>query len=119
MTKTKGYDYIIVGAGIAGMSAAETIASQPGRPTILLINNEPRLPYKRTKINKNIEKGFTTNEFALKNQDWFAENNIHLLQHHSTGLNTKEKTMHAGYQSLTYHKLLLATGSRPRRAHEQ
>ncbi len=114
MTKTKGYDYIIVGAGIAGMSAAETIASQPGRPTILLINNEPRLPYKRTKINKNIEKGFTTNEFALKNQDWFAENNIDLLQHHSTGLNTKEKTIHAGDQSFTYHKLLLATGSRPR-----
>ena len=52
MTNIKNFDYIIVGAGISGMSAAETISLALPDSTILMINNEPGLPYKRTRINK-------------------------------------------------------------------
>ena len=39
MTNIKNFDYIIVGAGISGMSAAETISLALPDSTILIINN--------------------------------------------------------------------------------
>ena len=114
MTNIKNFDYIIVGAGISGMSAAETISLALPDSTILMINNEPGLPYKRTRINKSIAKGFEHDEFALKSSMWFDINNITLLQAEVTELNTGTKSIITTDQTYTYGKLLLATGSRPR-----
>ncbi len=48
----KKYEYIVVGAGIAGFKAAETIRRHIDEASLLLINGENRLPYKRTRIDK-------------------------------------------------------------------
>ena len=114
MTNIKIFDYIIIGAGITGMSAAETLSTLAQTASILLINNEPRLPYKRTKINKSIHSGFATDDFALKSKAWFAEKNITLLTENVESIHTEGRTISTGNQTFTYEKLLLATGSRPR-----
>lgn len=114
MTNIKNFDYIIIGAGITGMSAAETLSTLSHGASILLVNNEPRLPYKRTKINKNIHSGFHTDDFALKSRGWFAENNIALLNGNVKTIHPGNKTVVTGDQTFTYGNLLLATGSRPR-----
>lgn len=114
MTNIKNFDYIIIGAGITGMSAAETISSLSRDASILLVNNEPRLPYKRTRINKSIHSGFHTDDFALKSRAWFAEKNINLLNENVETIHPGNKTVFTGHQTFTYGKLLLATGSRPR-----
>ncbi len=114
MTNIKNFDYIIIGAGITGISAAETIANQSRDASILLVNNEPRLPYKRTRINKSIHSGFHTDDFALKSRVWFAENNINLLNENVETIHPANKTVFTQHQTFTYGKLLLATGSRPR-----
>ena len=114
MTNIKNFDYIIIGAGITGMSTAETLSTLSHGASILMVNNEPRLPYKRTKINKTIVSGFHTDDFALKSRAWFAENNINLLNENVEAINPNNKTVFTEHQSFAYDKLLLATGSRPR-----
>ncbi|MBP8790861.1 MAG: NAD(P)/FAD-dependent oxidoreductase [Breznakibacter sp.] len=114
MTNIKNFDYIIIGAGITGTTAAETISSLSRDSSVLLINNEPRLPYKRTKINKSIHSGFHTDDFALKSKAWFAEKNITLIAENVESIHTESKTISTGDQTFTYGKLLLAMGCRPR-----
>jgi len=69
---------VIIGAGIAGLSAASAIAEQDTGGTILLINGEDRAPYKRTKISKNIYHDFAPDAFLLNQDDWYAERAIDL-----------------------------------------
>ena len=72
------YDYVIIGAGIAGLSAASSIAEQDSGSTILLVNGEERAPYKRTKISKNICHDFEPDAFLLNQNDWYRSRNIEL-----------------------------------------
>ena len=107
------YQYIIVGAGIAGIKAAETIRQKDGNGTILLINGEDRLPYKRTSISKRLAKGFELNELSLKPADWFDSVTIELFQGRVSEISLQNKSLRLENQVLTWNKLILCTGARP------
>ena len=59
---TPQVDAVVVGGGMAGLSAARAIAAAGTR--VLLINGEDRLPYKRTKISKSLRAAYRRDEFA-------------------------------------------------------
>ena len=108
-------DVLILGAGIAGVSAAEELAG--GDLRICLVDGEPRLPYKRTKISKHIATGFGAEEFALKPHVWYERNEIALL----TGsmlvdldLSARKASLASGLE-VAFEQLLLASGSEPNR----
>ena len=69
---------VIIGGGIAGISAARAIRRVDRSWSIALVDDEDRLPYKRTKISKNIAQGFARDDFALHPKDWYAECGIQL-----------------------------------------
>ena len=48
---------VIVGAGIAGVSAAGAIRSAGGTGEIVLIGDEPELPYRLPPVSKEIIRG--------------------------------------------------------------
>ncbi len=107
-------DFIIIGGGIAGLSAIKAIREEDASSSVLWLTDEDRLPYKRTKINKNIASGFGKDDFALIDHDWLVNNHVELLydrvdsihcEHHELGFK------HRGH--LRYKKLILATGNVP------
>ena len=110
----KQYDIVVVGGGIAGLSAIKTIRRLNADCSILLTTNEDRLPYKRTKINKHIAAGFTKNQFSLLDEEWYIKNRVDLAYSNAEQLNAKEKliSFDSGGQ-VSYKKLLLATGAVP------
>ncbi len=109
----KYYNYVIIGSGIAGIKAAETIRQKDGNGTILLINGEDRLPYKRTSISKRLAKGFELNELSLKPADWFDSVTIELFQGWVSEISLQNKSLRIENQVLTWNKLILCTGARP------
>ena len=109
------WDIIIVGAGIAGFSAAKVISEKAPATRLLLINGEDRIPYKRTKLSKFIATGFETNQFQLQPESWYRDQHIqvqsnkHVLsiepQDHILNLNTGE---HLHWKKDEFHVSLLA-----------
>jgi len=107
------YDAIVIGAGIAGLTAAQQIQIDKSNASILLINGENCQPYKRTNISKNIARRYSLNEFALVNNPGF------------NGINLEEKTVNkicpennsvlfTDGSSANWKTLILATGAKAR-----
>lgn len=115
MTKTQ--KFIIVGGGLAGVSAAEELRKQGFEGTIQLIGKEAHAPYIRPPLSKGYLNGSDgLDAVYVHPESWYAEHNIEL--HTDTdvkGVNAAahEITLSEG-KSLRYDKLLLATGSSPR-----
>ena len=52
------YDYLIIGNGIAGLSAAEEIRKHEETATILIVSDEKGHTYWRTRLSELIAKDF-------------------------------------------------------------
>jgi len=112
------YTYVIVGGGIAGTTAAETIRKNDKMGKIAIISDEPHVCYSRVLLSKPKwvlgEQPFEN--VWLKNDAWYTENNIHLFK----GLRAVEldaglkKVILSDGDVLQYEKLLLATGAHSR-----
>ncbi|HEY9477305.1 MAG TPA: FAD-dependent oxidoreductase [Microbacteriaceae bacterium] len=109
--------FVIVGAGLAGASAAETLRSEGFDGSIELIGAEPYPPYIRPPLSKEYLSGKDPLESAFVHpQEWYAENNVDLVTgKRIVGIDPAAHTISASDGSTTsYTKLLLATGSSPR-----
>jgi NAD(P)H-nitrite reductase large subunit len=113
MDKHKPYDYVIVGAGIAGIRAAETIRDSDSSRSILVLSSEDRLPYKRTKIDKHLHCGFSRDQFTLHQHSWYDEHCVELKQNSRVVslLPAQKKVLLEGGTTYHYGKLLLSTGA--------
>lgn len=109
--------YVIVGASLAGANAAETLRAEGFTGEIVMVGEEPELPYERPPLSKGYLLGNQAlDEAFVHPQEWFEEKAISLyLSTRATALDVQAKrlTLSSGEQ-LGYDKLLLATGARPR-----
>ena len=108
---------VIVGAGHAGGSAAAFLRQYGHEGPIVLIGEEPLLPYQRPPLSKAWLKGEAdADSLALKPQDWYAQANVALrLQGVATTLNRGDRTVSlASGEVISYDFLILATGARAR-----
>ena len=106
---------MIVGAGIAGGTAAETLRKQGFDGEVHLVGAEPHRPYDRPPLSKEFLSGAKEEEkLFFKTEDFYAEQSIELhLGTEATSMDADAKTLTlANGASLRYDKLLLATGSR-------
>lgn len=108
---------IIVGAGQAGIKAAETLRMKGHDGDILLIGEETWPPYQRPPLSKAYLKGeLSEDRLFLKANDYFESVNIELTT--GTRVAAIDTAQHAitlvDGRTLTYSKLLLATGTRAR-----
>ncbi len=107
--------HVILGAGPAGVIAAETIRKQDPGAEITLIGDEPEPPYSRMAIPYlligNVQEEGT---HLRKSPSHFADSKINVLRGHVEYVRTATKTIAlVGGKALAYDALLVATGSYP------
>ncbi|MEE9248969.1 MAG: FAD-dependent oxidoreductase [Dehalococcoidia bacterium] len=110
--------YVIVGANLAGGSAAEALRREGFDGLIHLIGREPDRPYDRPPLSKEYLRGEKEREkLFFKPPEFYDEQEIDLrLGTGATGLDPVEQTVELDTgETLRYDKLLLATGGRIRK----
>lgn len=108
---------VIIGAGHAGFSVAESLRRQAFDGRITLVGDEPRLPYQRPPLSKT----FLTGEYDLERLQFrpagfYDDNRITLrLGDPAIAIDpASAELMLAGGEKIGFDKLVLATGSRMR-----
>lgn len=113
---------VIVGAGIAGVSAAAGMRSAGWEGEILLIGDEPELPYRRPPVSKEIIRGDkTADQIRIKPVSWYEQQAIGLrLETPVVALDAEAHTVRlAGGETIAFDRLLLATGGIARTLHSR
>lgn len=107
---------VIVGAGAAGDSAADTLRREGYEGPITLIGEDADAPYDRPNISKDYLAGNAPEEWIpLRPAGFYAGHGIELLTGRSvTGIGVREKrvTLRDG-RARTFDNLLIATGASP------
>jgi 3-phenylpropionate/trans-cinnamate dioxygenase ferredoxin reductase subunit len=109
---------VIVGAGLAGAKTAEALREQGFDGRVVLVGAEVHLPYERPPLSKDYLAGRAERtSFEVHDENWYTEHDVELrLGAEALGIDTgKHEVTLAGGGELTYTKLVLATGSSPRR----
>ncbi|WP_104131115.1 NAD(P)/FAD-dependent oxidoreductase [Cryobacterium sp. M91] len=110
--------YVIVGAGLAGASAARTLREEGFTGPIQLIGAEAHRPYIRPPLSKDYLSGSSDRDSVFVDpQDWYAEHDVDLLLGTSVArIDAARQLIHtAAGEAIAYNKLLLTTGSSSRR----
>ncbi|HZX01950.1 FAD/NAD(P)-binding oxidoreductase, partial [Kribbella sp.] len=108
---------VIVGASLAGATAAETLREDGWSGRIVLIGSEKSLPYERPPLSKDVLLGKAeTGSAQLHDQQWYDDHSIDLrLGTTVTAIDPAAHTVTLDDGSqVPYAKLLIATGSRVR-----
>jgi 3-phenylpropionate/trans-cinnamate dioxygenase ferredoxin reductase subunit len=107
-----------VGAGLAGAKAAEALRHRGFDGTITLIGEEGHLPYERPPLSKDYLAGKAGRDSVfVHDQAWYKDQEIDLrLGVPATAIDRAARQVRlADGARLPYDKLLIATGSSPRR----
>ncbi|WP_371495916.1 FAD-dependent oxidoreductase [Kitasatospora sp. NBC_00374] len=110
--------YVILGASLAGAKAAESLREEGFDGPIVLVGDEPERPYERPPLSKGYLQGGTEREkIFVHPAEWYAEHRVDLrLGTTATAIDPDARTVTLSDGSrLGWTKLLLATGSTPRR----
>ena len=110
--------YVIVGAGHAGGRAGQAMRQYGFEGRILLIGEEPHVPYERPPLSKElIVTDAGLEKVRLHEAAWYAENRIDLIAGNAaTSIDAAGKRVElADGRSIGFDKLMLTTGARVRR----
>lgn len=110
--------FVIVGGGLAGAKAAETLRSEGFTGRVILVCDERDHPYERPPLSKGYLMGKEERDSVFVHEPaWYARAQVELhLGQPAVALDREERTVRLGDGTvLRYDKLLLATGSEPRR----
>jgi NAD(P)H-nitrite reductase large subunit len=107
--------HVVVGDGIAGSSAAETIREEDPDADVTVITDEGEALYNRILIKEFAKGKLPEAPISIHEPGWYEERDIDLeLNTHVTGVDTDGKVVHTnGGESYDYDKLLIATGGTP------
>ena len=109
---------VIIGCGQAGGQAAASLRQEKYEGPITMIGQEPYIPYQRPPLSKQYLSGEQEKEkLNLRQESFYSEKEINLLLGTSV-LSVdplqKELQLDTG-ETVTYDKLLIASGGRPRK----
>ena len=107
-------NYVIIGNGTAGISAAEKIRKSDEKANITIVSDEKHLTYYRIKLSEALGREFSDKELFVKDQEWHDSNNINLsLNSKVEKIDIEKKQLEIkNSEDIKYDKLLIAVGSR-------
>jgi 3-phenylpropionate/trans-cinnamate dioxygenase ferredoxin reductase subunit len=110
--------FVIVGAALAGATAAATLRDEGFDGEVVLIGAEPTFPYERPPLSKSFLRGETPMQDAMVRPEAYYEDNGIETRFGTTvvGVDASERTIAvAGGEPVRFDRLLIATGARNRR----
>lgn len=107
---------VIVGAGQAGYQVAASLRQEGHTGRIVLVGDEPGLPYQRPPLSKAYLLGKIADTALLfRPADFFATQNIELIHDQATAIDRlNRRVLLASGEALSYDHLVLATGAHNR-----
>src|SRR4051794_11922526 len=114
MTET----FVVVGAGLAGAKAVETLREEGFDGRLVLVGDEPDRPYERPPLSKDYLRGDAARAtIYVHTEDFYAQHDVELrLGRRAVELDVRERRLVLDDgEWVTYDRLLLATGAEPRR----
>ncbi len=108
-------EYVIIGDGISGSSAAETLREEDPESSITVITDEGEPLYNRILIKEHAKGKLPEAPISIHDEEWYEERDIDLsLNTHVTTVDTDEKVVRTHEKAdIPYDKLLIATGGTP------
>jgi nitrite reductase (NADH) large subunit len=106
---------VVVGAGIAGVSAAEAIHNASPQAEITLIASEAPPPYYRLNLTRYLAGEIETDSLPIHPLEWYAENGIELragTRTESLDLSNRRVLVEEG-DAVPFDRLVLAMGAHP------
>jgi 3-phenylpropionate/trans-cinnamate dioxygenase ferredoxin reductase subunit len=110
--------HVIVGASLAGAKAAETLRDEGFEGRLVLVGTEEERPYERPPLSKDYLRGEVGREKVyVHDEGFYDEHDIELrLGRTAVSLDTANTLLELDDgEQLSYDRLLLTTGSEPRR----
>lgn len=104
---------VIVGNGIAAISAIKSIREIDKFCKIHLIGEEKFYPYNRVRLSKGLLSGLEENKILIQKKEWYSENDVILyLDNKVISIDTNKRVVElSDGKIIGYTKLLLASGS--------
>ncbi|MBD0371809.1 MAG: FAD-dependent oxidoreductase [Pyrinomonadaceae bacterium] len=109
--------YVIIGAGAAGLMAAQTLREDGYRGRLIMVTREDRLPYDRPNLSKDYLQGHAEPEWMpLRADEFFTEHDIEVWRGKEvTRVTSASRTItFTDGASQRYDRLLIASGGAPR-----
>jgi len=110
-----GTSYVIVGDGIAGSSAAETVREEDPEGDVTVLTDEGEALYNRILIKEFAKGKLPEAPISIHEPEWYEERDVDLrLNTHVTEVDTDAHEIHTHEgETIDYDKLLVATGGTP------
>lgn len=106
---------VVLGAGIAGISAVEALCTASPDTEITLVSRESDLPYYRLNLTRFLAGEVTEKELPLRPEGWYDQRGIRLLrgaEAANLSLGDRNVRLRDG-RSLPFEKLVITIGSHP------
>ena len=108
--------HVIVGASLAGASAAAALRKEGFDGRIVLVGDEPERPYERPELSKRYLRGEPETELRVHEAAFYADADIELrIGQRVDAIDVAQRTVTVGSERIPYDRLLLATGASPKR----
>ena len=113
---TANENIVILGAGHAGVQLAASLRDEGYAGEIVLVSDEPHIPYQRPPLSKAFMQAPDANVLLLRGESFFEQQKINLLKgERAESVDCKARTVHlASGKVLSYTHLVFATGAEPR-----
>ena len=111
-TEGENMQYLIIGNGVAGTTAAVTIRKLDHNGRIIIITDEPYPFYSRIRLPEFLANDAEQRDLIVRKEDWYEENRIDLVLNSTvTDIDVSRKTVvTADSRTINYDRLLIATG---------
>lgn len=108
---------VVVGGGIAGVSAVVALRAEGYAGPLVLVSDEPHLPYRRPTVSKELVRGArTVEQVRVKPEQWYADREVDLRRGRAAvALDPAAGVVRLDSgEELAWSQLVLATGGRAR-----
>jgi NADPH-dependent 2,4-dienoyl-CoA reductase/sulfur reductase-like enzyme len=110
------FSYVVLGNGIAGVTAAETLRAEDALADIAVIADNPLPVYNRPALKDFLAGRASEDTLWMRPKSFYQDHQIRFYMERVVGVQVGQHCiqLHSGRQ-VGYHRLLLATGARARR----